>query len=333
MQRFIALPKWVSVLAISFSAIGCSAAPDDPLSSWNDGASKQAIVEFVESVTDTAGPDFVPSAERIAVFDNDGTLWAEQPIYFQLVFVLDRIKALAPEHPEWSTTQPFKAALEGDMQSVLAGGEQAIMALLMATHTGMTESEFSSIVGEWLSTARHPTTGRMYSQMVYQPMLELLSYLRANDFKTYITSGGGISFMRPFTEEVYGIPPEQVIGSSIKARYEYRDGSPVLVRLPELFFIDDKEGKPVAINHHIGRRPIAAFGNSDGDLQMLQWTCAGDGARFCLYVHHTDAEREWSYDHESHIGGLDKGLDQASEDGWTVVDMKNDWATIFPPIE
>ena len=228
MQRFIALPKWVSVLAVSFSAIGCSAAPDDPLSSWNDGASKQAIVEFVESVTDTAGPDFVPSAERIAVFDNDGTLWAEQPIYFQLVFVLDRIKALAPEHPEWSTTQPFKAALEGDMQSVLAGGEQAIMVLLMATHTGMTESEFSSIVGEWLSTARHPTTGRMYSQMVYQPMLELLSYLRANDFKTYITSGGGISFMRPFTEEVYGIPPEQVIGSSIKARYEYRDGSPVL---------------------------------------------------------------------------------------------------------
>ena len=306
-----------------------NAAGDDQLSSWNDGPSKQAINEFVAQVSAPGGPNYVPPAERIAVFDNDGTLWAEQPLYFQLIFALDRIKALAPEHPEWKNTQPFKAALENDLNAVLSGSEHALLELIMATHAGITVNEFSTIVKGWLGTARHPTTGRLYTDMVYQPMLELLAYLRANDFKTYITSGGGVEFIRVFAEEVYGIPPEQVIGSSIKTQYAYRDGDPVLIRLPELNFIDDKAGKPVAINHHIGRRPIAAFGNSDGDLQMLQWTCAGDGTRFCLYVRHTDAEREWAYDRESHIGRLDKGIDQAQTDGWTVVDMKSDWAVIF----
>ena len=316
----------VTVSVIAFLATQAVA---DPLSSWNDGASKQAIIEFVEQVSAPDSPGFVLPAERIAVFDNDGTLWAEQPLYFQVVFVLDRIKALAPEHPEWKNTQPFKSALEDDLPAVLSGGEHALLELMMATHAGTTASEFSMIVGNWLSTAKHPTTGRLYTDMVYQPMLDLLAYLRANDFKTYITSGGGIEFIRVFAEEVYGIPPEQVIGSSIKTRYEYRDGNPVLVRLPELNFVDDKAGKPVAINQHIGRRPIAAFGNSDGDLQMLQWTCAGDGKRFCLYVHHTDAEREWAYDRDSHIGILDKGLNQAQTDGWTVVDIKNAWNVIF----
>ncbi len=306
-----------------------NAAADDQLSSWNDGPAKQAIIEFVAQVSAPGGPNYVPPAERIAVFDNDGTLWAEQPLYFQLVFALDRIKVLAPEHPEWKNTQPFKAALENDLPTVLQGGEHALLELIMATHAGTTVNEFSTIVNDWLGTAKHPTTHRLYTAMVYQPMLELLAYLRANDFKTYITSGGGIEFIRVFAEEVYGIPPEQVIGSSIKTIYEYRDGDPVLIRLPELNFIDDKAGKPVAINQHIGRRPIAAFGNSDGDLQMLQWTCAGDGTRFCLYVRHTDAEREWAYDRESHIGRLDKGIDQAQQEGWTVVDMKSDWTVIF----
>jgi phosphoserine phosphatase len=257
-------------------------------------------------------------------------LWAEQPLYVQLIFARDRIQALASDHPEWRNTQPFKAVLENDLDTVLAGGHHALLELVMATHAGMTVSEFRIIAGDWLRTAKHPTTGRLYTDMVYQPMLELLAYLRANNFKTYITSGGGIELLRVFAEDVYGIPPHQVIGSSIKTQYEYRDGNPVLLRLPELNFIDDKDGKPVAINQHIGRRPIAAFGNSDGDLQMLQWTCAGDGERFCLYVHHTDAEREWAYDRESHIGKLDKGLDQAQIDDWTVVDMKNDWKSIFP---
>jgi phosphoglycolate phosphatase-like HAD superfamily hydrolase len=316
----------VTVSAFAFLATQALA---DPLSSWNDGASKRAIIKFVAQVSAPDGPSFVPPAERIAVFDNDGTLWAEQPIYFQLAFALDRIKALAPEHPEWKHTQPFKAALEDDLQTVLSGGEHALLELIMVTHADVTVIEFRAIVKNWLATARHPTSERPYSEMVYRPMLELLVYLRANDFKTYITSGGGIEFMRAFAEEVYGIPPEQVIGSSIKTRFEYRDGNPVLVRLPELNFFDDKSGKPVAINQHIGRRPIAAFGNSDGDLQMLQWTCAGDGTRFCLYVRHTDVEREWAYDRESHIGRLDQGLDQAQSDSWTVVDMKSDWNVIF----
>jgi hypothetical protein len=301
----------------------------DPLPSWHDGKAKQSIITFVTQVTTPGGTDFVPAPERVAVFDNDGTLWSEQPMYFQLAFALDRVKALAPEHPEWKTRQPFKAVLEGDFKTVLAGGERALLELVMATHAGNTTEEFAQVVKDWLATAKHPRTGRHYTDMVYQPMLELLEYLRGNGFKTYIVSGGGIEFMRPWTEAVYGIPPEQVIGSSIQTRFELRHGEPVLVRLPEINFIDDKAGKPVGINQHIGRRPIAAFGNSDGDLQMLQWTCLGNRKGFCLYVHHTDAEREWAYDRTSHIGKLDKALDEAQTKGWTVVDMKNDWKRIF----
>jgi phosphoserine phosphatase len=302
----------------------------DPLPSWNEGASKQSIVDFVSRITDPAGPDFVPEAERIATFDNDGTLWSEKPAYFQLLFAIDRVKALAPDHPEWKTQQPFKAVLDGDMKALAAAGEHGLIEIVAATHAGMTTAEFEAIAKDWIATAKHPTTGRPYTEMVYQPMLELLDYLRANGFKTFIVSGGGIEFMRPWTEEVYGIPPEQVVGSSIETKFEMRDDGPVLMRLPEIDFIDDKDGKPVGINSHIGRRPIAAFGNSDGDLQMLQWTAAGDGASFCLYVHHTDAEREWAYDRDSHIGRLDKGLDEAAKNGWTVVDMKNDWKVVYP---
>lgn len=316
-----------------FAITACTQTHDDPLPSWSDGVSKQAITHFVEKVTNEEGDGFVPRAERIAVFDNDGTLWAEQPIYFQLIFALERVKVLAAGHPEWEQKQPFKAALEGDLKTVIAGGEQALLELIMATHAGITTDEFAIIVKEWLATATHPDTGRPYTEMVYQPMLELLSYLRANGFKTYITSGGGIEFMRPWTEAVYGIPPEQVIGSSIKTEFQVIDGVPVLLRLPEINFIDDKAGKPVAINQHIGRRPIAAFGNSDGDLQMLQWTCSGEGSRFCLYIHHTDEEREWAYGRKSHIGKLDKGLDEAHKNGWTVVDMKGDWKTVFPTVK
>ena len=325
-----------TVLAVS--AVGCaprSAEPPasevaaDALPSWNEGAAKQAIHDFVTRVTDPAGPDFVPEAERVATFDNDGTLWAEQPAYFQLLFAIDRVKALAPEHPEWATTQPFKAVLDGDIKALAAAGEHGLLELVMASHTGMTTEEFEGIAKGWIATAKHPKTGQPYTRMVYQPMLELLDYLRANGFKTFIVSGGGIEFMRPWTEEIYGIPPEQVVGSSIKTRFEMRDDGPVLVRLPEIDFIDDKEGKPVGIHSHIGRRPIAAFGNSDGDLQMLQWTAAGDGPSFCLYVHHTDADREWAYDRESHVGRLDEGLKEAESRGWTVVDMKSDWKRIF----
>ena len=302
----------------------------DPLPSWNEGVSKQSIVDFVSRVTDPAGPDFVPEAERIATFDNDGTLWSEQPAYFQLLFAIDRVKALAPDHPEWKTKQPFKAVLDGDMEALAAAGEHGLIEIVAATHAGMTTAEFEAVATDWIATAKHPTTGRPYTEMVYQPMLELLDYLRANGFKTFIVSGGGIEFMRPWTEEVYGIPPEQVVGSSIKTKFEMHDGQPVLMRLPEIDFIDDKDGKPVGINSHIGRRPIAAFGNSDGDLQMLQWTAAGDGPSFCLYVHPPDADREWAYDRESHIGRLDKGLNEAAARGWTVVDMKNDWKVVFP---
>jgi len=266
----------------------------DSLPSWNDGKAKQSIIAFVEQVTKAGSPDFVPPAERIAVFDNDGTLWAEQPMYFQVLFALDRVKALAPEHPEWKDKEPFASLLKGDVKGAMADGMKSVVEIIMATHAGMTTAEFETIVSDWIATARHPTTKRPYTEMVYQPMLELLDYLRANGFKTFIVSGGGIEFMRPWSEKVYGIPPEQVIGSSIKVKFEMREGTPVLVRLPELDFYDDKEGKPVAIHQQIGRRPLAAFGNSDGDLQMLQWTTAGQGPRFALYVHHTDAEREWA---------------------------------------
>jgi len=264
------------------------------------------------------------------VFDNDGTLWAEQPMYFQFLFALDRVKALAPQHPEWKETEPFASLIKGDVKGALAGGEPAIVKILMTTHAGMTTEEFEKIVNDWITTARHPKTGRLYTEMVYQPMLELLVYLRTNGFKTFIVSGGGIEFMRAWAQKVYGIPPEQIVGSSIKTKFEMRDGRPVLVRLPELNFNDDKDGKPVGIQMHIGRRPLAAFGNSDGDLQMLEWTTAGSGARFALIVHHTDAEREWAYDRTSFIGRLDKAWDEARTKNWTVVDMKQDWKRVFP---
>jgi hypothetical protein len=302
----------------------------DALPSWNDTGPKKAIEAFVDRVTKQGSPDFVPEAERIATFDNDGTLWAEQPMYFQLLFALDRVKALAPRHPEWKTKEPFASLLRGDVKGALAGGETAIVPIVIATHSGMTTEEFEQIVRDWIATAKHPVTGRPLTEMVYQPMLELIAYLRANGFKTFIVSGGGIEFMRPWTEKVYGIPPEQIVGSSGKTQFEFRDGKHVLMRLPGIDLINDGPGKPVGINEHIGRRPIAAFGNSDGDLQMLQWTTEGSGARFALIVHHTDAEREWAYDRKSTIGHLDKALDEAQAKGWTVVDMKNDWKTIFP---
>jgi hypothetical protein len=319
----------VIALAATLALAGGNSRAADALPSWNDGPAKQSIIAFVERVTAQGTADFVPVPERIAVFDNDGTLWGEQPMYFQLLFALDRVKALAPQHPEWKSQEPFASLLKGDVKGALAGGEPAIMQIVMATHAGMTTEEFDQIVGDWVASAKHPKTGRLYTEMVYQPMLELLAYLRANDFKTFIVSGGGIDFMRPWTEKVYGIPPEQVVGSSSKTSFEMRDGKPTIMRLPEINFIDDKAGKPVGIHQHIGRRPIAAFGNSDGDLQMLQWTCGGSGPRFCLYVHHTDADREWSYDRNSSIGRLDKGLDEAGAKGWTVVDMKADWTKIF----
>lgn len=313
----------------------CCACPSfarsqDPLPSWNEGPTKAAIMTFVSRVTAKDSPDFVPVADRIATFDNDGCLWSEQPIYFQLAFAIDRVKAIAHDHPEWKTQQPFQAVLEGDRKTVAQSGMKGLLQLVMASHAGMTTDEFAQTVQRWLEKTRHPRFQRRYQDLVYQPMLELLAYLRANGFKTYITSGGGVDFMRVFAEEVYGIPPEQVIGSSIKTEYEYRDGAPAIVRLPEIMFIDDKAGKPVGIQRHIGRRPIAAFGNSDGDLQMLQWTSAGTGPRFCLLVHHTDAKREWAYDRDSHVGRLDKALDRAPTEGWTVVDMKGDWKVIYP---
>jgi hypothetical protein len=302
----------------------------DPLPSWNDGAAKSSITRFVARVTTQGGPDFVPPDQRIATFDNDGTLWIEQPMYVQFAFILDRVKALAPQNPTWKTKQPFKAVLDGDMKALAASGEKGLVELMAVTHAGMTEDEFARIVSEWLATARHPRFKRPYTELVYQPMLEVLGYLRANGFKTFIVSGGGIEFMRPWTEKVYGIPPEQVVGSSIKTRFEMRDGQPRLFRLPQINFIDDKAGKPVGINQHIGRRPIATFGNSDGDLQMLQWTTmSGSGARLGLIVHHTDAEREYAYDRKSHVGKLDLALDGAAVNKWTLADMKKDWKRVF----
>ncbi len=317
----------LGVLSLFFASIfsGLVLAGDDPLPSWNDGQAKQAILAFVDEVTRPGSPSFIPPAERIATFDNDGTLWAEKPMYFQLFFALDRVKELAPQHPEWQDKEPFAALLKGDVKAAMAGGEKAILEIVMATHAGMTTTEFEKIVMDWIGTARHPQTKKLFTEMVYQPMLELLAFLRANGFKTFIVSGGGIEFMRPWAEKVYGIPPEQVVGSSIKTKYEMRDSGPVLVRLPEMNFIDDKDGKPVGINSHIGRRPIAAFGNSDGDRQMLEWTTGGDGLRFALLVHHTDAEREYAYDK-----GTEKALEEAHATGWTVIDMQHDWKVIYP---
>ena len=318
----------MAVFALAVAATAVQAA--DPLLSWNDTAPKKAIVAFVDKVARKGSQDFVPVAERIATFDNDGTLWAEQPTYFQLIFALDRVKALAPKHPEWKYKEPFASLLKGDVKNALAGGEKAIAEIVMFTHAGMTTEEFERVVKDWIVFAKHPKTGKLYTEMVYQPMLELLAHLRANGFKTFIVSGGGVEFIRTFSEKVYGIPPEQVIGSSIKTKFEVRDGKPVLVRLPGLNFIDDKEGKPVGIQMHIGRRPIAAFGNSDGDLQMLQWTAAGSGMHFMGLVHHTDADREWAYDRKSHVGTLDKALDEAKAKGWPVMDIKKDWKRVFP---
>jgi haloacid dehalogenase-like hydrolase len=303
----------------------------DFLRSWNDGPAKQAIVDFVGRVTRDGGPDFVPVPERIAVFDNDGTLWAEKPMPVQLHFTFDQVTAMAPKHSEWQTKEPFASLLTGDMAGVAASGERGLVTVLAATHTGMTTDEFSQTVKEWITTARHPQTGRLYTDMVYQPMLELLGYLRANGFKTYIVSGGGVEFMRPWTEGVYGIPPEQVVGSSGKLKLETRDGQPVLVKLPDIDLIDDKEGKPVGIQLRIGRRPIAAFGNSDGDLQMLQWATAGTGARFAMFVHHDDATREFAYDRDDKLQKFSVGWDEAIARKWTVASMRDDWKTVFPP--
>jgi hypothetical protein len=317
------------LLAIVIAGL-TTAYAQDPLSSWNDGPAKKSITEFVAKVTKEGSPDFVPVAERIATFDNDGTLWCEQPMYFQLLFALDRVKALAPQHPEWKTKEPFASLLKGDVKGALAGGEHTILEIIVATHAGMTTAEFEQIVKEWIATAKHPKFKRPYTECVYQPMVELLAYLRANGFKTFIVSGGGIEFMRPWTEKVYGIPPEQVVGSSIKTKYEMRDGKPVLMRLPEMNFIDDKTGKPVGINSHIGRRPIAAFGNSDGDQQMLEWTQAGSGGRLMMLVHHDDAVREFAYGAESKIGTFSDALmAEAKKDGWIVISMKDDWKKIF----
>lgn len=305
----------------------------DPLPSWNDGPTKEAIVGFVEKVTEKGGPDYVASADRVATFDNDGTLWLEQPMYTQLAFALDRVKALAPEHPEWKDAQPFKAVLDNDMKTLAASGEKGLVQLIAATHAGMSPEEFQQIVGDWLEQAKDKRFNRRYTDLVYQPMLELLSYMRDNGFTTYIVSGGGIEFLRNFSEPVYGIPPAQVVGSSIETKYEVVDGKPTLLRLPEVHFVDDKEGKPIGINEYIGQRPIAAFGNSDGDYQMLDWTTSGDGTRLGVIVHHTDAEREYAYDRDSTFGRLDKALDDAPAKGWIVVDMKKDWNTVFSPAQ
>jgi hypothetical protein len=314
--------------ALAFTAVIARAA--DPLPSWNDTAPKKAIVAFVERVTKEGSSDFVPPAERIATFDNDGTLWCEQPLYFQFLFAIDRVKALAPQHPEWKTKEPFASLLKGDVKGALAGGEPAIAKIVMVTHAGMTTTEFEKIVADWIATAKHPKFKRPLTECVYQPMVELLAYLRANGFKTFIVSGGGIEFMRPWTEKVYGVPPEQVVGSSIKTKYEMRDGKPVLMRLPEINFIDDKTGKPIGINSHIGRRPIAAFGNSDGDQQMLEWTQAGSGARLMMLVHHDDTVREFAYGAESKIGTFSDALmAEAKKNAWTVISMKDDWKKIF----
>jgi phosphoserine phosphatase len=315
------------------AVIGCATptwAQSPPLQSWNDGQAKQAIVNFVTRVTKEGGPDFVPVADRIATFDNDGTLWSEQPVYVQFAFALDRIRALAPQHPEWKERQPFKAALEGDTKTVLASGMRGIAELVAASHAGMSTDEFARLVTDWLATARHPRFNRAYTDLAYQPMVELLAYLRANGFRTYVVSGGGVEFMRPWTAKVYGIPPEQVIGSSIKEKYELTGDTAVLMRLPEVDFVDDGPGKPLGIHKFIGRRPIFAAGNSDGDLEMLQWTTLAPGPRFALIVRHTDAQREWAYDRHSPIGRLDKAIDEAGRRGWLVVDMKQSWKTIYP---
>jgi phosphoserine phosphatase len=332
-------PKSLLLIVICVVSTSCStpgidqptaAAAADPLPSWNEGVAKKTLVDFVGRTTKPGAPDFVPPAERVAVFDNDGTLWAEQPMYSQLAFALDRIKALAPQHPEWQATQPFKGVLDGDIKAVQETGETGMMQILAASHSGMTTDEFEAVVTKWIGTARHPGTGRRYDEMIYQPMLDVLTYLRANDYKTFIVSGGGVEFMRPWVARVYGIPPEQVVGSRVKVKYEQKDGTPVLLRLPEIDLVDDKAGKPVGIHQVIGRRPTVAFGNSDGDFEMLEWTTSAKGLRLGVLVHHTDAEREWAYDRDSRVGRLVRGLDESAARGWLVVDMKRDWKVVYP---
>jgi hypothetical protein len=323
-----ALP-WRAALIAVLLLPGTRAAAQDPLPSWNDGATKRAILSTVQEATTAGRPGFVPAAERIATFDNDGTLWVEQPIYTQLAFALDRVKALAPQHPEWETEEPFASLLQGDLAAAMAGGDHAILEIIMATHAGMSTAQFEQIVTAWLATARHPRYKRPYTELVYQPMVELLAYLRANGFKTYIVSGGGVEFMRPWTEKVYGIPPEQVVGSRIKTTYEMTADGPVLMRQAGIDFIDDKTGKPVGINAMIGRRPMAAAGNSDGDWQMLEWVPEGEG-RLRMLVHHDDAAREYAYGATSHIGTFsDSLMAEANAKGWTVVSMKDDWKRVF----
>ena len=321
------LTGFVTICAVCLCSVANAV---DPLSSWNEGPARKAILEFVAAVTDQNGKDYVEPAERIAVFDNDGTLWVEYPMYTQALFAFDRVKALAPQHPEWKTTQPFKGVLEGDMKAVGATGMKGLMEIVMATHSGMTATEFEQEVSTWLATTKQKKFDRLYTELVYQPQLELLAYLRANGFKTFIVSGGGIAFMRPNSEKIYGIPPEQVVGSSVVAEFQVKDGKPALVRMPKIDFINDKAGKPVGIYEHIGRRPILAFGNSDSDIQMIEYTLAGEGRRLGLFVHHTDAEREYAYDRKSHVGTLDKALDNAAASGWIIVDMKTDWKKVFP---
>ncbi len=326
MQVFRSLAL-VAALALAVPA----AAQTDPLPSWNDTPTKAAILDFVARVTDEGGADFVPIPDRIATFDNDGTLWVEHPVYTQLAFALDRVKALAPEHPEWATTQPFQAVLDSDMKALAAAGEHGLLEIVAATHAGMSTADFEAIVTDWIASARHPKFDRPYTQLVYQPMIELMDHLRASGFETFIVSGGGIEFMRPWTEPVYGVPPQNVVGSSIKTEFQIVDGKPVLMRLPAIDFIDDKAGKPVGINAHIGKRPIAAFGNSDGDFEMLQFTTMGaDAPRLGAIVHHTDAVRKYAYDRDTAFGRLDKALDAAPAQGWVVIDMARDWKTVFP---
>jgi hypothetical protein len=319
----------ISGLAVTLAA-GAALAQEDPLPSWNNGETKAAIVEFVTATTDPGSPDFVEVEDRIATFDNDGTLWAEQPVYFQLLFALDRAAELAEADPDWASTPALQAAAAGDVETLMQGGEAALLELVGATHSGVTVEAFSEAAAEWLDTAVHPETGLRYKDMVYQPMLELLDYLRANDYATYIVSGGGIDFIRAYAEGSYGVPPEQVVGSQGGAHFEIVDGVPQVIKDPDLFFMDDEGGKPVGIARHIGRRPVFAGGNSDGDLAMLQWTRAGDGPRFGLLLHHTDAGREWAYDRDSHVGRLDQALDLAPETGFVVIDMAADWAQIYP---
>jgi hypothetical protein len=325
MRRFFPILIALVTLAQPVAPSGAAA-----LRSWNDTAARHAIVDFVSRVTREGSPDFVPVAERIATFDNDGTLWAEKPVPFQMMFAFDRVKAMAPQYPDWNSKEPFASILKGDTAGVVASGEHGVLQIVAATHAGMTTDEFTRAVQEWIASARHPKTGWLYTEMVYQPMLELLDHLRANGFKTFIVSGGGVEFMRAWAERVYGIPPEQVIGSSGKLKLEMRDGQPVLIKLAELDLLDDKEGKPVGIQSRIGRRPIMAFGNSDGDLQMLQWTMAGPGARFALFVHHDDAVREFAYDRHDTLQKFSVGWDEALAKGWTVVSMRKDWNTVFP---